>query len=408
MKAKNMQAARRGGWNRWVWSALALVLSGCLTAPPPPPPPSREQAFEQAVAEATDALVAQTQMLPAIISKVEAKLIKRNVVIDPMLDAGTGQQTALTQQLERRVSERIAQRHEGFAIQPFDAAGLGKSQMLLVGTLTRTNAERARSPIRIDLALVDLKSGLVSAQASALAADSGLDTTPLPYYRDSPVLVQDRIIEGYLRTAATPSGQRADAIYFERLGTAALIDQATVSYNAERYQDSLAQFKAALDAPAGEQLRVLNGLYLANVKLGRTADAEQAFGRVVALGIAYNQLGVKFLFNPGGTEFWSDTKISGAYGMWLRQIARESVAAQVCMNIVGHTSRTGSEAYNDSLSLQRATVIRQRLAAEAAELANRTKPQGMGFRHNIVGSGTDNAVDALDRRVEFKIVACGA
>ena len=30
-----------------------------------------------------------------------------------------------------------------------------------------------------------------------------------------------------------------------------------------------------------------------------TAEAEQAFGRVVALGIAYNELGVKFLFNPG-------------------------------------------------------------------------------------------------------------
>jgi hypothetical protein len=31
----------------------------------------------------------------------------------------------------------------------------------------------------------------------------------------------------------------------------------------------------------------------------------------------------------------------------------------------------------------------------------------MGFRQNIVGSGTDNVVDALDRRVEFKIVPCG-
>jgi hypothetical protein len=31
----------------------------------------------------------------------------------------------------------------------------------------------------------------------------------------------------------------------------------------------------------------------------------------------------------------------------------------------------------------------------------------MGFRQNIVGSGTDDAVDALDRRVEFKITPCG-
>jgi len=136
------------------------------------------------------------------------------------------------------------------------------------------------------------------------------------------------------------------------------------------------------------------------------AEAEQAFGKVVAYGIAYNQLGVKFLFNPGKTEFWTDPKISGPYAMWLRQIAKESTSAKACMNIVGHTSRTGSEQTNDALSMARATYIRQRLTSEASALDSRTKPSGMGFRENIVGSGTDNVVDALDRRVEFKIVPC--
>ena len=31
---------------------------------------------------------------------------------------------------------------------------------------------------------------------------------------------------------------------------------------------------------------------------------------------------------------------------------------------------------------------------------------GMGFRENLIGTGTDNAVDVLDRRVEFRIVPC--
>jgi len=30
----------------------------------------------------------------------------------------------------------------------------------------------------------------------------------------------------------------------------------------------------------------------------------------------------------------------------------------------------------------------------------------MGFRENIVGSGTDDLGDSLDRRVEFKVRAC--
>jgi outer membrane protein OmpA-like peptidoglycan-associated protein len=93
--------------------------------------------------------------------------------------------------------------------------------------------------------------------------------------------------------------------------------------------------------------------------------------------------------------------------MWLRQIAKEGSAANVCMKIVGHTSHTGPEPVNDALSLQRANYILQRLATEAPPVGARAKTQGMGFHENIVGSGTDNAVDALDRRVEFKLVPCG-
>jgi outer membrane protein OmpA-like peptidoglycan-associated protein len=94
--------------------------------------------------------------------------------------------------------------------------------------------------------------------------------------------------------------------------------------------------------------------------------------------------------------------------MWLRQIARQSGNAKVCMDIVGHTSKTGPESVNDTLSLKRAVYIKQRLASESPEAASRTKPQGMGSRHNLVGSGSDDVVDALDRRVEFAIQECGA
>jgi outer membrane protein OmpA-like peptidoglycan-associated protein len=354
---------------------------------------------------ATDGLVAQTQNLPAFLAKVEAKLVKRGVVVDPMLDAGSGQQTAATRLLEQRVIERMTSKFDQFEALPFQAAHLAKAQYLLTGTMTR--AGNGRSALNLNLALVELKTGGVVAQASALARDEGLDHNPLAYYRDSPVLVRDKVTEGYVRTAATPPGQRADPYYLERVQVATVINDAGLLYNAERYQDALGQYRSALSTPAGEQLRVLNGIYLTNAKLGRSAEAEQAFGRVVKLGIAYNELGVKFLFNPGSTEFWSDPKVSGPYGMWLRQIAREGSTAKACMNVVGHTSKTGSEASNEALSLQRAAVIRQRLAGESAELAARTKAVGMGYKQNIVGSGSDNAVDALDRRVEFKIVPCG-
>ena len=38
--------------------------------------------------------------------------------------------------------------------------------------------------------------------------------------------------------------------------------------------------------------------------------------------------------------------------------------------------------------------------------AQRTIAAGMGSRQTMVGSGRDDASDALDRRVEFKVIGC--
>ena len=387
--------------------AAALALAACTSSEP--------QTFEKAATDATDRLVAQTGKLPAFLAKVESTLAKpdpkaprRSVTIDPMLDTVTGQQTETTMLLERRVVERIGNAYPQFDILPFQTANLARSQYLLTGTLARVpTAPLGKPTVRLNLALTELRTGMVVAQAWSLARADNLDQTPSRYYRDVPVLIKDKVVEGYAKTTTTPAGLHADPYYLERLGAASVISEATTLYNAERYQDALGQYRSALSTPEGEQLRVQSGIYLTSMRLGNVAEAEQAFGRIVALGMAYNELGVKLLFNPGSVEFWSDPKISGAYGMWLRQIAHEAINAKSCITIVGHTSKSGPGPVNDALSLKRAAYVRQKLAAEAPELAGRTRAEGMGFRQNIVGSGTDNSFDVLDRRVEFKIVPCG-
>lgn len=383
-----------------IFFTTLAALGGCA-APPVASNETADLPFDQAVTLVTDNLVKQTQNMPAFL----AKLAKRGVVVDPMLDAASGQQTAATRLLEQRVTDRMRNNYAVFDMLPFDTASLAKAQYLLTGTMKRDQSSKS-GVFRISLALTDIKTGNVVAQSSARARDDGLDTSPTPYYRDSPILVKDKVVDGYIRTCETPPGQPADPAYFQRVSTATTISDATASYDTERYGEALNKYQSALATPSGEQIRVFNGIYLSNWKLGKTAEAEQAFAKVVAFGIANNSLGVKFLFNPNSTVFWSDPQVSGPYDLWLRQIARQAAAAKVCMDVVGHTSRTGSEPYNDKLSLNRAAYIKQRLEAESKDLDARTKPQGMGFRQNIVGTGSDDARDALDRRVEFKIVAC--
>jgi len=397
-----------GPWRRRFGAAalgVGLALSACTSSGP--------QTFEKAAAEATDNLIAQTGKLPPFLARIEStlskpdpKLPKRTILLDPMLDTITGQQTETTMLLERRVTQRIGNLFPQFEFLPFQSANLTRANYLMTGTISRVPTAPDKTTIRLSLALIDMRTSLIVAQASTLALDENLDSTASRYYRDSPVLIRDKVVEGYARTTTTAVGQHADPYYMERIGAASVISEATTLYNAEKYQDALGQYRNALTSPLGEQLRAESGIYLSSMRLGNTAEAEAAFGRIVALGIAYNELGVKFLFNPGSTDFWSDPKISGAYGMWLRQIAREAIAAKSCIAIVGHTSRSGPGPINDALSLKRAQFVRQRLAADAPELAGRTRAEGMGFRQNIVGSGTDDSFDVLDRRVEFKIVPC--
>ena len=385
-------------WSRRIAAVFMLaLLAACAQTPPAPSPP--ESPLDQAATELATTLLQQL--------KAAGADTRRGVVLDPMLEAGGGQQTHATRALGAAVASRLMKADATrLATLPFEPASLARARYLLTGTFTRLQVERTRQTFRLDAALTDLATATVAAQAASFVRDDTLDSTPLAYFRDSPVQIKDPVFDGYVRTSASAPGQKADPAYLDRVGVAPLIERAQSLYAQNKFEDALLEYRGALSTPAGEQLRVLSGVYLTNWRLGRRDEAEQAFGRIVALGIAYQQLGVKFLFKPGTTDFWTDPEVSGGYPMWLRQIAAESRRAAVCMNVVGHTSRTGSAPLNDALSMQRAVRMQQLLAERAAELGPRVKPDGMGFRQNLVGSGTDDALAALDRRVEFKIVPC--
>ena len=145
---------------------------------------------------------------------------------------------------------------------------------------------------------------------------------------------------------------------------------------------------------------------LANLKLGRQAAANDAFSRIVGYGLAKNRLAVKFLFKPGTTAFVADKQASAHYSMWIKEIARRAAQSKSCLEVIGHTSRSGAEPLNQRLSQLRAEYIKKRLEGEAP-LAKRITAQGAGSRDNLVGTGKDDISDAWDRRVVFQVTACG-
>jgi hypothetical protein len=46
------------------------------------------------------------------------------------------------------------------------------------------------------------------------------------------------------------------------------------------------------------------------------------------------------------------------------------------------------------------------MVGEVGAVGGQLQVSGVGYRENIVGTGADDASDAVDRRVEFKTVEC--
>ncbi|HSV54892.1 MAG TPA: OmpA family protein [Burkholderiaceae bacterium] len=423
----SMNSLRNTLASRLVLAALVapLLLAACAAPPPPPLPerpvaPASDVVFDAGIDYAVDDLLTQARRLPAfapaaptgalsgLLKKDEPPAARGVIAVDPAIDGNTGQQTIASKLLDRRLLERAVARFSQFDVVPVGAPdALSKAQFLLAGTLTPVPVPNsARGAFRINLSLTDIRTGFVVAQSAARVANEGVDTTPTQFFRDSPSLTKDRVVEGQIRTAQAAAGSEADGVYMARMPVNALLAEGARLYEAANYAEALRYYESASARIDGQQLRVLNGLYLVNTQLGRTDAAEQAFAKIVALGLATNSLSVKFLFRPGSTDFLADPKISGPYSMWLRLVAREVAASGSCLSIVGHTSRTGAEQVNDRLSLQRAVAIQRRIETMAPETATRLQSAGIGSRENLVGSGTDDLRDSLDRRVEFRVRGC--
>lgn len=325
------------------------------------------------------------------------------LVVDPLLDGASGQQTSGTKTIEKRLGVALRKRASSVQVVSFDRQSEAEADLVATGTLV---ALEGANRYRMAVALSEKRTGLVVAQSAVQFRQAALDSSPTPFYRDSPSLVRDRSVDGYLRTSQTPAGNPADALYLDQLPTSALLAEALAAYNEEKWPEALERYEAAATRSDGQQLRTFNGLYLSNTRLRRGKDAEVAFSKIVDLGFSTNNLAVKLLFRPGTTEYWPDPQVSGVYPMWLRKIARAAAKSGICIDVVGHTSRSGSAALNQRLSLERAKAVREQLARHARGMLRRTRVTGVGFAENIVGNGADDVTDALDRRAEFRVLPC--
>jgi outer membrane protein OmpA-like peptidoglycan-associated protein len=360
--------------------------------------------FEDAVARAGQELLAEAQ------SQLGNE--PRPLVVDPLIDANTGAQTVSTQRMSTQLEGIVKTEHASWTVRPFTRQTLAEQPLLLIGTLTPVNVERSidtrPDAFQVWLTLIDLRSGKVVAKRLDRATVDSVNPEPLPFYRDSPTWHKDKTVLGYINSCQinTKPGDPADPEYLARLPAAAMVNEAVIAYDEGKIPLANQLYREAQPQADPGDLRVLNGLYLTSWKLGQHDAAKDAFDKLVDSGLELRRLPVKLLFEPGGTSFIQTGDLAQQYQIWTTSLAKGAGRVDSCIRIVGHASRTGRARLNEQLSRRRAETVRQMLEQNNRRLSTRLSAAGAGSREPLSGLGTDDARDALDRRVEFRVVDC--
>ena len=395
---------------------LAGLLAGCATPRQTPSATGANPAPSTLATASSPAGLSDTVAALAAALVAQAKLPPGHypVTIDPWIDARTGDQVETTRFMEAEIKTLIPQHFPQLEPLPFTLESLERKPFVLVGAIAPVTGPGSFDPAigrpgayRIYGVIADLHSGKVAAAQSVWVAPDEVDVRPVAFFRDSPARVPDQSVAAYLSVSASKPGDPIDPRYLANLQAEALITGATAAYDDGQYGPARALYRQAAALPeGGHQERVYNGLYLTNRGLGDEDQGGEAFTRLVAYGLEHDHLAVKFLFSPGSTHFWPDPAISGPYPMWLRAIAERTAEAGACLQLTGHDSPTGSAELNDRLSLARAKRIAHDLVRLDPDLRGRLEARGAGARDPMVGTGADDATDALDRRVDFQPVPC--
>ncbi len=394
--------AKTGKRRWWWWMALAaamvFLLAGCAKQTLAPPPISDGPLpLDLAVRS-----LARDLLDPIVRDRGNSREMAR-IVIEPFFDRDGGEVPAVSRIIERGFMDAAA-RYPTLSLARLSSKTVDGADYLITGTIGLDaridKGDGDPDPTyRVTARVTGLGENPLESQSEVWVAGRDIDYTPTPFYRDNPIFFRPATSQ-----TAPAEGRPAD---IEALITRALITEGESAFDAGDHRLALGLFQRAVSRPGGETLRSLAGIYMASWKLGRKEAAETAFGRIVALSVKrHGTLTVKFLFAVNSDEFIRDSDLRHQYRLWLRRIGAYFHQTGGCLQVVGHSSRSGTETWNETLSRNRARRVQKLLKPSFPDVMSRSVAIGRGYQDNIIGIGTDDERDALDRRVEIVPVPC--
>lgn len=385
-------------------SNLYIELRPVETARPAVDSRKRGVHITEAVTQLTNDLLNQVKRARAS----EHKSLSAKLVVDPIIDSDTGEVFEITRSIERLMRDEARRSFPAFDVTEMSSRNIDRADYVIAGIFPLELYDDAAGKLRhLTVSVLDRKSGDIVAHADVWLAEEGMTFELTPTYRDSPMYLMDERVDALIATARSTVGSRANEEYFNSLHTSALIAEASSAYDRGDYVAALGLFAKAAERPDGRTMKVQSGLYQSYFKTKNSGQAENALDILIAQGMQRGHMGLKFMFNVNATEFFGQANDLQRYDIWLRAIAKNILSSAKCVQVVGHASRSGTHEHNKILSENRASTIYRKLQTEVPGVEERTSHLGRGDSENVVGTGANDQTDAIDRRVEFKVMQCG-
>lgn len=380
----------------WMLAALCITaLAACQQPIVRPAEPAYHTDPKEAVDFLATALVQKIGTLPSPRQKV--------IPVDEFFNVHSAEISSSGHALQQQLATVLTQQLSPLQFSPLNSKSVANAQWVVLSSYATPKAgEAAQSGkwVRLQIALAETATGDTLIRVDTFLDAKQFNADPTRFFKDAPMFLTD---QRHREKVDVMSGQKRPLN--QVLQVHSTFTEAIAAYEAGRYAEAEQGFsmvhKLAPDHPGA-----LTGLYQTYWQMGRKAEAEQAFAKLVNVGIDAGALSVKLLFKVASTEYVDSPDLVAQYRLWLKSIGQGVVAKDRCVDVNGHASKSGASDFNSRLSLQRAERIVTQVVQATPPARTRFKAIGKGYEDAIVGTGADDASDAIDRRVEFRVKGC--
>lgn len=384
-----------GFWSTFTL-AISVFISGC--AAPPAPPEKKYLNVRIAARNAAESAAEQLK---------HAGWRDGAVWVAPAINHHSGEITASGRELQVLMAMDLKILLGDAVIQSLGGEENTKWDWILAPSVNfekPTGKDSGSNWFKVKVSIVSPKGKSLSGVVVRVNANQ-FDATPSRFFRDAPIYLTGNY--NNIRTEFA-KGEKSTASLEDRnrfIAVEGMIQESILNFESGDYKKAIQGFDKVI-AKDPENLPALSGRYQSLIEVGSATEVENALVKMIAAALKQKNISFRFLFQVRSVEFRDDNEITRHYHSWLNQLAKQVFSAGHCLQVRGHTSRSGSFEYNNDLSYSRANQVMNLMLKYESGLKGRIKIQGRGYQDNVIGSGTDDANDAIDRRVDFKLLSC--